>query len=187
MIKQTFSNLYIFKYVWSINILSKIVYFERTLIKKNLKNKKILENVIWKKKTNFERTLFDQTTLSLKTTGVIWDNYIKMFFGTHFLNDNTCPHYFICLKALFTIFRMLIFLVNITFRCWYNFKLRRYKDQSGLCRFHPTKWKPIFDFFEEKNEASAQAWRRGQRKEFQAAKRKLWLLEGVEPSTSNLN
>jgi len=59
MIKQTFLILYIVQSVWLINVLLKIDYFERSLIPKNVQNKKnskeqnskekneVRKNVIW--------------------------------------------------------------------------------------------------------------------------------------------
>ncbi len=62
--KQTFLSLYIVQFVCLINVLLKIDYFKRTAFERKPKIRKVQKNGIRKKKTNFERTLFDQTTLS---------------------------------------------------------------------------------------------------------------------------
>jgi hypothetical protein len=80
-------SLYIVQFVRSNNVLSKIDYFERTLIRKNDKNKKIQKNGIRKKKMNFERTLFDQTTSSLSGYD-IWKPSSKRDLLFYFASSN---------------------------------------------------------------------------------------------------
>jgi hypothetical protein len=52
-IKRTFLSLYIVQFVRSNNVLSKIDYFERTLIRKNDKNKKNSKERNSKEKNEF--------------------------------------------------------------------------------------------------------------------------------------
>ena len=62
-IKGTFSNLYIVQFVLSINVLSKFVYFERTLIRKNVKNKKNSKERNSKEKIEFRKNVIRSNDL----------------------------------------------------------------------------------------------------------------------------
>ena len=53
--KRTFLSLYIVQFVCSNTVLSKFDYFERTLIRKNEKNKKIFERTKFERKTRISK------------------------------------------------------------------------------------------------------------------------------------
>ena len=62
-IKRTFLSLYIVQFVRSNNVLSKIDYFERTLIRKNDKNKKNSKERNSKEKNEFRKNVIRSNDL----------------------------------------------------------------------------------------------------------------------------
>jgi hypothetical protein len=62
-IKRTFLSLYIVQFVRSNNVLSKIDYFERTLIRKNDKNKKNSKEQNSKEKNEFRKNVIRSNDL----------------------------------------------------------------------------------------------------------------------------
>jgi hypothetical protein len=103
---RIFLSLYKVQFVWSINVLSKFNFFERTLIQKNVQNRAFRKNSIRKKKMNFKRTLFYQLTSShpkwsKNLTRIIWTVPYES-------QKNNCMP-----LRLFTNSSVLIFLISI--------------------------------------------------------------------------
>ena len=73
-------NVIIVQSVWLINVLSKLIFWKTGPFERTVKNKPVRKNGIHNKKMNFERTLFDQTTLS----HFVWSYWLCIIFITLF-------------------------------------------------------------------------------------------------------
>ncbi len=121
--------LYIVQFVCSINVRSKLTYFERTK-----KIRKIWKNEIQKKNMNFERTLFDQTTSSPQSSPSHFQDYSTCNNARSEFFHNFCSKLWSKLmvpekKLFLTIF--FFFFANIFLLSNWNPNLRHFEQMSS--------------------------------------------------------